>query len=47
MRKKGERVGLFALEEIKDDPKGDKTVVIGCHKILLSEAVNVLKPYMN
>jgi len=43
---KSERVGAFTLEEIKDDPKGDKTLVIGCHRILLSEAVKVLKPYM-
>ena len=41
-----ERVGLFTLDSILDDPKGDKTIKIGCHKILLSEAVNVLKPYM-
>lgn len=44
---KGERVGLFTLDAIDDDPKGDKTIKIGCHKILLSEAVNVLKPYMS
>lgn len=42
----GERVGLFTLDHVLDDPKGDKTVKIGCHKILLSEAINVLKPYM-
>lgn len=45
--KKGDRVGLFTLETIKDDPKGDKTIIIGCHKILLSEAASVLKPFMN
>lgn len=42
----GERVGLFTLDSIIDDPENDKTIKIGCHKILLSEAVNVLKPYM-
>jgi len=45
--KSGERVGLYALETVKDDPKGDKTICIGCHKILLSEAKKVLSPYMN
>jgi len=45
--KKGERVGLFTLGEVKDDPKGDKTICIGCHKILLSEAKKVLGTYLN
>lgn len=44
--KKGERVGHFTLENIDDDPKGDKTINIGCHKILLSEAFDVLNKYL-
>lgn len=45
--KSGERVGLFTLSKIDDEPKGDRTISIGCHKILLSEAIETLKPYMN
>ena len=44
--KNGERVGLYTLGSVDDDLKGDKTIQIGCHKILLSEAVKVLRPYM-
>lgn len=44
--KNGERVGLFTMNEIKDNPAGDKTISIGCHNILLSEAKSVLMPYL-
>jgi hypothetical protein len=45
--RKGERVGHYTLETcegLKDVPP---FVTIGCHRILLSEAQEVLKPYRN
>lgn len=44
--KAGERVGHYTLESVSDPNKEPVIVKIGCHSILLSEAVEVLKPYM-
>lgn len=38
----GRHLGSFTLNAINDAANGDKVLTIGCHKILLSEAVNVL-----
>jgi hypothetical protein len=45
--KAGEKVGHFSFESVQgNNAKGEETFVkIGCHKILLSEAQNVLAPY--
>ena len=43
--KKGERVGYYNLECVSDINKEPVVITIGCHKILLSEAQEVLRPH--
>jgi hypothetical protein len=45
--RKGARVGHYTLESVSDLNKEPVIITIGCHKILLSEAVNVLGSYLN
>lgn len=45
LAKKGERVGNFTLESVSDTTKEPVIVTIGCHKIDLNEARQVLNPY--
>ena len=44
--RKGERVGHYTLESVDSLDDVPPVVTIGCHKILLSEALTVLSPYM-
>jgi hypothetical protein len=45
--KKGARVGHYTLESVSNQDKEPVVVTIGCHKILLSEAREVLHEYQN
>lgn len=43
---KGERVGIYQFDSVSDENTQPRIVKIGCHKIDLSQAAQVLAPYL-